>query len=463
MSKIEVNKIGPQCGTTLTVGCGAGQTVAVDANTVTLGRCGGTVALASGASQTGFGRTGTVDWQTGSIKTTTFTAANGEGYFADTSSGGFSMNLPAGTGGSIVSVADYTNTFQTGNLTIVPNGSQKIGGLAANVTLSTEGQSVTLVYVDDTEGWITVNDSSENVVGDPFIQATGGTVSCSGSCRIHTFTGPGTFSVSGAAVCAANNVVSYLVIGGGGGAGSRWHAGGGGAGGFREVKSPTTPYSASPLDGYPSAPNRIPVTATSFPITVGAGGTGGAGGGSNNNGTCGNTSTFSTITAALGGKGGTYCSPGSPGGSGGGSGAQIGGSAPGGTGNTPPTTPAQGNNGGDGDAPAGGSNGGGGGGAGGAGSPHSSSASTGGAGVTTCITASPVGYAGGSGGARAGTPGGGIPSPAWGSQATNPSGGGNDARANSGSGGGTTNCNCGPNVSGGNGGSGIVVIRYKKA
>ena len=456
MSKLEVNEIDKQNGSTVTIG-GSG-------TNVVLGTSGQTVSLGTGASQSGFGRTGTVDWQTGSIKTTTFTAANGEGYFADTSSGGFSMNLPAGTGGSIVSVADYTNTFQTGNLTIVPNGSQKIGGLAANVTLSTEGQSVTLVYVDDTEGWITVNDSSENVVGDPFIQATGGTVSCSGSCRIHTFTGPGTFAVSSAAQCAANNVVSYLVIGGGGGAGSRWHAGGGGAGGFREVKSPTTPYSASPLDGYPSAPNRITVTATSFPITVGAGGTGGpGGGGANNNGTCGNTSTFSTITAALGGKGGTYCSPGSPGGSGGGSGAQIGGSAPGGTGNTPPTTPAQGNNGGDGEAPTGGGDGAGGGGAGGAGSPHSSSASTGGAGVTTCITASPVGYAGGSGGGRSGTPGGGIPSPAWGSQATNPSGVGNNARANSGSGGGTTNCNCGPNVSGGNGGSGIVVIRYKKA
>ena len=73
MSKIEVNKIGPQCGTTLTVGCGAGQTVAVDANTVTIGRCGGTVALASGATQTGFGRTGTVDWNT-TPKTTNFTA-----------------------------------------------------------------------------------------------------------------------------------------------------------------------------------------------------------------------------------------------------------------------------------------------------------------------------------------------------------------------------------------------------
>ena len=43
----------------------------------------------SGATQTGFGRTGTVDWQTGSIKTATFTAVNGEGYFANTSGGAF--------------------------------------------------------------------------------------------------------------------------------------------------------------------------------------------------------------------------------------------------------------------------------------------------------------------------------------------------------------------------------------
>ena len=449
MSEIKVNKISPRAN------CG----------TVQLGDSGDTITIPSGATitnngtQTGFGRTGTVDWQTGSIKTATFTAANGEGYFADTSSGGFSMNLPAGTGGSIVSVADYANTFQTGNLTIVPNGSQKIGGQAINVVLSTEGQSVTLVYVDDTKGWITVNDSSENLVGNPFIAATGGTVSCSGNCRIHTFTGPGTFSVSNVAACAANNVVSYLVIGGGGGAGARWHSGAGGAGGFREVKSPTTPYTASPLDGYPSAPNRVTVTATAFPITVGAGGTGGADG-SNNNGTDGNTSTFSTITAALGGRGGTYGTTGSSGGSGGGGGSSTG-PAVGGTGNTPPTTPAQGNNGGDGQTPAGGGTGGGGGGAGGAGSPHSSSSSTGGAGVTTCITGSPVGYAGGSGGARVGNPGGGIPSPAWGSQATNPSGAGNDARANSGSGGGTTNGNDGIPVAGGNGGSGIVVIRYK--
>ena len=69
--------------------------------------------LGTGATQTGFGRTGTVDWQTGSIKTSTFTAANGEGYFVDTSSGALTMNLPAGSAGAIVSIQDYTKTFET--------------------------------------------------------------------------------------------------------------------------------------------------------------------------------------------------------------------------------------------------------------------------------------------------------------------------------------------------------------
>ena len=96
MSKIEVNTVAPQCGTTLT-----------------LGESGDTVTLGTGASQSGFGRTGTVDWQTGSIKTSTFTAVSGEGYFVDTSSGAVTANLPAGSAGAIVAFADYTRTFQT--------------------------------------------------------------------------------------------------------------------------------------------------------------------------------------------------------------------------------------------------------------------------------------------------------------------------------------------------------------
>ena len=150
MSEIKVNKISPRtaCGTT-TLG-DSGDTFTIPAG----------VTITNNGTQTGFGRTGTVDWQTGSIKTATFTAANGEGYFANTSGGAFTMNLPAGSAGNIVSVVDYTNTFQTNSLTISPNGSQKIGGVNANFIASTEGQSLTFVYVDDTEGWKNVQDST---------------------------------------------------------------------------------------------------------------------------------------------------------------------------------------------------------------------------------------------------------------------------------------------------------------
>ena len=161
MSKIEVDAITQQSGSTLTVGGGASKTVVADATTVTLGRCGGTVALASGASQTGFGRTGTVDWQTGSIKTATFTAANGEGYFCNTAGGAFEMDLPAGSSGAIVSVQDYNNTFDSNALTVDPNGSEKINGGDAGeaVELNTEGRGVTFVYIDATVGWRSVQDN----------------------------------------------------------------------------------------------------------------------------------------------------------------------------------------------------------------------------------------------------------------------------------------------------------------
>ena len=52
----------------------------------------------------------------------------------------------------------------------------KIGSLNENATLSIEGQSVTFVYVDSTQGWINTMDSTSNVRGrPPFITATGGT------------------------------------------------------------------------------------------------------------------------------------------------------------------------------------------------------------------------------------------------------------------------------------------------
>jgi hypothetical protein len=369
-----------------------------NSNTITIGASGDTVTLASGASQSGFGRTGTVDWQTGSIKTSTFTAANGEGYFANTSGGAFTMNLPAGTAGNIVSVVDYTNTFQTNGLTISPNGSQKIGGVNADITLTTEGQSVTFVYVDDTEGWKNVQDSTSNVIGNPNLVASGGTITTSGNFKIHTFTGPGTFTVCKVSSTAAENVVSYTVVAGGGAGGNsqngpaRNGGGGGGAGGYREFKSPVDSYTASPKNGNPGG-TSVTVTAQAYPITVGGGGTGGAG-------EVGNNSVFSTVTSTGGGGGGANEGQnGDDGGSGGGAGASGNAGSNNGGGNTPPVSPPQGNSGGT-SHPSGG---GGGGGATVAGS--NGPGGNGGAGTTSSITASSTPYAGGGGGGTTG-PGG---------------------------------------------------------
>ena len=479
MSKIQVDAIEQQtaCGTTLTAGGGAGKTVVVDATTVTLGRCGGTVALASGASQTGFGRTGTVDWQT-TPKTATFTAVSGEGYFCNTSGGAFTVNLPAGVAGAIVSIADYAGTFQTSNLTVSPNGSEKIGGLNIDVTLNTEGQSVTLVFVDSTQGWVTTADSTENVRGNPNLTATVSgacntlvTAPCCANVKIATFTGPGSFTVTSAAVCAANNVVGYMVVAGGGGGGIV-RAGAGAGGGFREGRNvPIDNFTASPLVA--NAPtNAVTVTAQTYPITVGAGGGAGAGSACGTPSyvaaTPGSNSIFSTIISTGGGKGGSNSPPtfpstelgGGPGGSGGGE--VDTGSCQAGTGNTPPVSPAQGNNGG---AAAGGPKygAGGGGGATAVGANGTPTAGgNGGAGATTSITGSPVARAGGGGAGTyaSGTPGtGGTGGGGNGGPTPDP---GHNGTVNTGGGGGGADYgSIGVCTVSGTGGSGIVIIRYK--
>jgi len=450
-STIKVNTIQNACGADI---------IKESSNTITIGASGDTVTLGSGASQTGFGRTGTVDWQT-TPKTGNFTAANGEGYFVNTTSSAITMTMPSGSAGAIVSIQDYNKTFDSNNFSITPASGEKInGGVAdANLVIATEGQGLTFVYVDSTVGWKTVHENEFTAGGSNFISATGGTITTSGNCKIHTFTGPGTFCVSVAAACAANNVVSYVVVAGGG-AGGICRSGGGGAGGYREVKSPATPYTASPLDGYPSSPNRVTVSATSFPITVGGGGTGSTQ--SPVLSTSGSNSVFSTITSAGGGFGRNdnpaSLPPSGPAGNGG-SGGGGANSQGGGSGNTPPVSPPQGNNGG---PSASGSGGGGGGGAGAVGGSMSppSHGGDGGAGVASEISGSSVTRAGGGGGGSSASGGSGG-SGGGGDGATASSGtcAGDDGTANTGGGGGGTGE---PGTQGGGaGGSGIVIIRYK--
>jgi hypothetical protein len=471
-STIKVNNLQNQCGANTINKCGTA---------ITVGASGDTVTLAAGASQSGFGQTySAVSWDT-TPKTTTITGAAGVGYFVNTSGGVVTANLPAGVAGNIVAFSDYARNFATYNLTISPNGSEKIGGQAQDATLDIDGQASTFVYVDATQGWVNIQNAEDTETGvPPYMGATGGTITESGDFKIHTFTGPGTFDVTRLATqspAPTYNIVSYTVAAGGGGSGgtinSQHTAGGGGAGGFREGKNaPVDSYTASPLD----ATTGIAVSVQGYPITVGGGGAGGCGPTAGSNGV---NSVFSTITSAGGGGGGAVgsppapgCRPGAAGGSGGGGSSQA--AAAGGSGNTPPTSPSQGNSGGGGvDSPPDLRAGAGGGATaiGGNGTPVANQAA-GAAGATTCISGSPLGYSGGggAGGAASGGPGaGGAASPcgsgAAGSPKCSPYDGNNGIDNRGGGGGGAAANPAAPgspgNFVGGVGGSGVVIIRYK--
>ena len=494
MSKIEVNTVDAQCGSTITVGS-SGKNVKIEGNdirsndykasdggniinqsgtTITLGASGDTINLASGASQSGFGRSGSVNWQT-TPKTATFTAADGEGYFINSGSA-ITMNLPAGSAGAIVAVSDYARNFATYNLTISPNGSEKIGGTAADAILNVNGQAATFVYVDSTKGWINVQNAEDTEVASTFITATGGTVSCSGDYKIHTFTGPGTFCVSAISSAPACNAVDYLVVAGGGGGGrsaSNSANGAGGAGGFRASNDTCMP---SPQSSPLANATGLTVSVQPYTITVGGGGPGAGSSSQPAPGVQGSSSVFGSITSAGGGFGAGVSGPGSGTAGNGGSGGGAIRGQPAGTGNTPPTNPIQGTDGGlgvNGGPSFAGGGGGGAGGAGGAGAPGAGGAGGIGsymvsAGFAGCNgEPGPVSgaryFAGGGGGgschttstpekAAGGTGGGGDGGLRCGTAGTN----GVD---NTGGGGGAPSYGS-PNQ-GGIGGSGIVIIRYR--
>ena len=95
---------------------------------------------------------GGTSWQ--AVKTSGFTAVGGQGYFCNTTSAAFTVALPAGSIGDEVTCVDYAGTFDSNNLTVSPNGSEKINGVAADLTVSVERAAFTLVFTDSTQGWV---------------------------------------------------------------------------------------------------------------------------------------------------------------------------------------------------------------------------------------------------------------------------------------------------------------------
>lgn len=307
--------------------------------------------------------------------------------------------------------------------------------------------------------------SEKKAATKPNISAiTGGSITTAGGYRIHTFTSVGSseFDMSGIEgfMDGDNRLlnVEYLVIGGGGGGGSR-HAGGGGSGGM--VVSTNSNLSLG----------RYTITVGDGAQTVIGDSVGPTGQPSSISG-----QGISTVTAFGGGGGSTWSGgSGTSGGSGGGgiSGQMGNGSAT--QTNQPLNGTGHGNPGGIGAYPGPHIHGGGGGGAGSTGGNHPGGSGRqnsilgtnyhwagGGGGGTWQHPGGPGGIGGGGGGAGGPTgPGGGS---ALNSGGTPPNYGGGDSNtfggnggANTGSGGG--GANQAPSK-GGNGGSGIVVIRY---
>ena len=301
------------------------------------------------------------------------------------------------------------------------------------------------------------------ITASPYVEATGGTVLTSGDYKTHVFTSPGSFVVSNAGLPSGSTSVEYAVVAGGG-SGTTRCGGGGGAGGYRQ--------------NYPNpATGGLPVSAQTYPITVGGGGTAQPPPGEERPGGDGSNSAFSTITSA-GGGGGLGSASTAPGRTG--NGGSGGGGSPQqnqiGTGNSPPVSPPQGNPGG----PSGVNyNGAGGGGAGATGSAATpTQAGPGGVGsplATTFFGPTSPSYGtpgpapgryfagGGGGGSWPSTPSpggtGGAGGGGNGRTANQSPGAGFPATSNTGGGGGGAG---GGNADlGGSGGSGIVVLRYK--
>ena len=143
------------------VGLKAPATISGDtAYTLTLptatGTTGQVLSLSDGSGTLSFATVaGGAAWQ--AVKTTDFNVTAKEGYFVNTSGGVITATLPASpTIGDFVSFIDYAGTFDTNNFTIARN-TKNIQGVAENLTVSVERAGLTLVFTDNTQGWLLQN------------------------------------------------------------------------------------------------------------------------------------------------------------------------------------------------------------------------------------------------------------------------------------------------------------------
>ena len=190
--------------------------------------------------------TADISWQS-VVTASTLTAVAGRGYPINTTSNACTVTLPgsASVGDQII-FTDYARNWGTNANTINQNSLNYQGGTATNPVYDTNNESVHIVYMDATQGWIPIYDGAVAYETLPF-----------------------------------NGTVDYLVIAGGGGGGgsttaSSYGGAGGGAGGYRASYN-----SEASGGGGSSETAETHTTGVTYTITVGAGGTGTAVGADN--------------------------------------------------------------------------------------------------------------------------------------------------------------------------------------
>jgi len=387
-----------------------------NANTITIGKSGDTVQVASGASLVGAG----IEWQSTIVTGATHPVSANQGIWIDTSSNACTLTLPASPSvGDQIIFTDYARNWNTNAVTLSLNGSKFQGNTSPNPVYKTDGQSVDIVFSGTTKGWIPNSDDDV------------------------TLETPQSYSAS------------FLVIAGGGSGGSGTSSpnyrtgGGGGAGGYRSS------FNSETSGGGGSAESALTLTpGTVYTITIGQGGAGSTSIGNVGGDTTLSGSNITDIVSAGGGYGANWTNTGGAGGSGGGGGGD--------------TNPRAGGSGTANQGYAGGANNtagnisGGGGGAGAVGADGSGARSgVGGTGVASTITGSSVTRGGGGAGGHTSADGGGAGG-GGNSGATN--GNGSAGTANTGGGGGASGEEYSPNnPTSGAGGSGVVILSVPDA
>ena len=421
-------------------------------------------------------------------------AINGTNTYYGGGGGGGAFNFNGGSGGQGGGGAGGANAVSggTGNAGTVNTGGGGGGGTYTNGThygggnggsgivilrfpylINLSFTNLNILNITSTTGVydVTYVDSGNNVVFYP--KENGYTVV---TFKINNGASNGSFTFSPNNNLSSN--VEYLIIAGGGsgggGVGDQVGSGGGGAGGYILGINSSGPLTGEQSGGPSTADSPISLSSlVTYSVTVGKGGTGPSGNtvGQNGSNSILSGSDISTITATGGGGGsdsGGSATPGQNGGSGGGAGAYT---------TAGSGTSLQGNNGGQTTGTIAGGGGGGGAGAAGQGAsggagPTPGIGGPGGNGLQSAIEGGPTKKyrAGGGGGGsyttvnpnyRGGTGGlggggnGGIAYPAQVNEGMN-------GAANTGSGGGGVSLG-GSNTNsdtGGNGGSGVIILRF---